>query len=143
MAKAGGKSGVKKSASDSAKDRANDDPIYARMRAICLALPDTTIEIKWGHPHYCVVGKIFTGCGPHRGVLTVGFKMQKEDAAEIVKDKRFWPAPYVGKHGWVATDARRVSDWEPIRALITDSYRLIAPKASVAKLDAVRKSPAR
>lgn len=112
-----------------------DAAIHARMRAIVLSLPETSVEIKWGHPHYCVAGKIFTGCGEHRGVLTIGFKMAMEDAAEIVKDKRFWPAPYVGKHGWVATDARKIEDWTMVRSLVTDSYRLIAPK----KLLAARK----
>jgi hypothetical protein len=37
----------------------------------------------------------------------------------------------------VATDALQVKDWEEIRALILESYRLIAPKKSLAKLNQI------
>ena len=46
---------------------------------------------------------------------------------------RFTRAPFVGHKGWVSMDATGVSDWEKVRALIFESYRLIAPKRSLAK----------
>ncbi|HYU42077.1 MAG TPA: hypothetical protein VEQ84_07995 [Vicinamibacteria bacterium] len=38
-------------------------------------------------------------------------------------------APYVGHKGWVSMDARGVDDWDEVRPLVLESYRLIAPKA--------------
>jgi len=55
-------------------------------------------------------------------------------ARSVVKDARFWPAPYVGKHGWVSMDVARRKSWDEVSALIRESYGLIAPKASRAKL---------
>jgi predicted DNA-binding protein (MmcQ/YjbR family) len=40
----------------------------------------------------------------------------------------------VGKHGWVSMDVARRKSWDEVSALIRESYGLIAPKASRAKL---------
>jgi predicted DNA-binding protein (MmcQ/YjbR family) len=38
------------------------------------------------------------------------------------------------KTGWVSLDASRVTDWNEVREYIHESYRLIAPKKSLAKM---------
>ncbi len=108
--------------------------VLQRLRAICLALPDTRETLTWGEPHFRVGDKIFAGCGDEQGRLKIGFKLDKEHAAARVQsDPRFTPAPYVGRHGWVSLDAAQVRDWNEVRALITESYRLIAPRAARAR----------
>ena len=52
----------------------------------------------------------------------------------MVKEARFWLSSYVGKHGWVSMDVTQRKSWGEIAALIRESYELIAPKASLAKL---------
>jgi predicted DNA-binding protein (MmcQ/YjbR family) len=99
------------------------------MRRICLALPETTETPTWGEPHFRVRGKIFAGCGNHGGVVTIGFKLEREHADQAIRDPRFARAPYVGQHGWISMDAKGVRDWDEVRALVLESYRLIAPKA--------------
>lgn len=99
------------------------------MRRICLALPETTETPTWGEPHFRVRGKIFAGCGNHGGVVTIGFKLEREHADQAIRDPRFARAPYVGQHGWISMDAKGVRDWGEVRALVLESYRLIAPKA--------------
>jgi predicted DNA-binding protein (MmcQ/YjbR family) len=109
----------------------------ARMREICLALPGAHETLTWGEPHFRVGEKIFAGCGGPRGEKSVGFKLEKPHAKRLIEsDPRFSPAPYVGKHGWVAIRAGDVSDWEAIRPLVEESYRLIAPKRVGSELDA-------
>ncbi len=109
--------------------------VLQRLRAICLALPDTKETLTWGEPHFRVGDKIFAGCGDEQGRLKIGFKLEKEHAeARVAHDPRFTPAPYVGRHGWVSLDAVRIKNWDEVRALIAESYRLIAPKVSRAKL---------
>jgi predicted DNA-binding protein (MmcQ/YjbR family) len=111
--------------------------VLQRLRSICLALPDTRETLTWGEPHFRVGDKIFAGCGDEGGRATIGFKLEKPHAeARVRDDPRFSVAPYVGRHGWVSLAATRIDDWEEVRALIHESYRLIAPKASRAKLDA-------
>src|SRR5205085_576243 len=49
---------------------------------------------------------------------------------------RFFRPPYVGHHGWVGAyiDLDDV-DWEHLRELVEESYRITAPKRLVKQLD--------
>ncbi len=98
------------------------------MRRICLVLPETTETMTWGQPHFRVRGKIFAGFGDHGGTETIGFKLEREHADAAILDPRFVRAPYVGQHGWISMDLKGIRDWREVRALILESYRLIAPK---------------
>jgi len=109
--------------------------VLDQMRAICLALPDTKETLTWGQPHFRVGEKIFAGCGEEKGRVVIGFKLDMDHADAIIQDPRFWRAPYVGHKGWVSMDANAVDDWDEVRPLVLESYRLIAPRRTVAKLD--------
>lgn len=113
---------------------AKTDPVLTRLRKICLALPDTAETFTWGNPHYRVAGKIFCGYGEDKGRLGIGFKLEKEHADTIIEDPRFVRASYVGHAGWVSMEAARIEDWDFVTSLILESYRLIAPKKSLARL---------
>lgn len=107
----------------------------ARLREICLALPDTKETLTWGQPHFRVGEKIFSGYGDEKGRIVIGFKLQMEHADILVRnDPRFTRAPYVGHKGWVSMDAAKIKDWNEVRQLVLENYRLIAPKKSLAKL---------
>lgn len=112
------------------------DKALSKMRAICLALPDTKETPTWGEPHFRVGEKIFAGIGNEKGGVTIGFKLEKEHAAALVESGRAHRAPYVGQHGWVSIDAETVKDWDELEVLILESHRLIAPKKKTAKVDA-------
>jgi predicted DNA-binding protein (MmcQ/YjbR family) len=108
--------------------------VLAKMREICLSLPETKETLTWGQPHFRVGDKIFAGCGEEKGRTVVGFKLDMDHADAIIQDPRFWRAPYVGHKGWVSMDAGAVEDWEEVRPLVLESYRLIAPKRTLARL---------
>ena len=111
------------------------DAALRKMRAICLSLPDTKETPTWGKPHFRVADKIFCGYGDEGRGPAIGFKLDMTHARLLVRDDpRFTPAPYVGHKGWVSMDAARVTDWDELRRLVTESFRLIAPKKSLAKL---------
>jgi len=123
----------------------NTDPILERIRAICLALPDTKETLTWGKPHFRVLDKIFCGYGEENGAPSVGFKLPKEVAFAIVSDPRYFRAPYVGQHGWVGRWANTIKakDWAELKEMIEGSYRQIAPKKSLAKLEGATAAPAK
>ena len=105
--------------------------VLTRVREICLALPDTKETPTWGKPHFRVGEKIFAGC--EEGV--VGMKLDKGHAtALIAADPRCTRAPYVGHAGWISMDLSGPVNWDEVCELILESYRLIAPKRSLAKL---------
>jgi predicted DNA-binding protein (MmcQ/YjbR family) len=115
---------------------ARTSSLLARFRAVCLALPDTKETPTWGTPHFRVRDKIFAGFGEEHGKTSVGFKLEMDHARAILRDARFSPAPYVGHKGWVSMDlSGGVEDWDEVRDLVLESYELIAPRKSFAKLD--------
>ena len=117
--------------------------VLDHMREICLALPDTKETLTWGQPHFRVGEKIFAGCGDEKGKTVLGFKLEMDHADAIIQDPRFWRAPYVGHKGWVSMDASGVEDWNEVRALVQESFRLIAPSKTVARLDGGGAAPGR
>jgi hypothetical protein len=48
---------------------------------------------------------------------------------------RFYQPPYGGK-GWLGLRLDRDPDWDEVRAIVHDAYRLVASKRLVAKLNA-------
>ena len=113
---------------------AKPETILAKMREICLSLPDTKETLTWGQPHFRVGEKIFAGCGDHKGRLTIGFKLEMDHADALVQDDRFQRAPYVGHKGWVSMDAAEIRSWGEVKMLVLESYQLIAPKKTFARL---------
>ncbi len=107
---------------------------FDKVSALCLALPDTKLTMTWGSPHFRVGEKIFCGFDAVEGKQVMGVKLELSHARSIIADARFWPAPYVGKHGWVSMDVSQRKSWDEVAALIRESYGLIAPKASLKKL---------
>lgn len=100
-----------------------------KFRQICLALPEATELETWGHPTFRVKDKIFASAGAEGGVWSLGMKTTQEMQAGLVtSDPRFSVAAYVGKHGWVSMRVDGDTDWNLVRALVVDSYRMIAPK---------------
>lgn len=111
--------------------------VIAKFRAICLALPDAVETPTWEKPHFRVGDKIFAACGEPRDPLAVAFKLKPTHARErFARDPRIKRAAYCGKYGWVTLDLAGRPDWAEVRALVEESYRLIANAAAVAKLDA-------
>jgi predicted DNA-binding protein (MmcQ/YjbR family) len=123
---------------------ARNDSVLRKLREICLSLPDTKETLTWGTPHFRVADKIFCGCGEERGRPSIGFKLEMDHADAVIQDPRFRRAPYVGHKGWVSMDPTGTLDWEEVRALVLESYRLIAPKKTLRKLEgATRPAPSR
>lgn len=58
--------------------------------------------------------------------------------AEVVEQEpeRFFVPPYVGHRGWIGLKLNVDPDWEEVAGILTEAYRLIAPKTLVKLLDA-------
>jgi hypothetical protein len=72
------------------------------------------------------------------GVVGVAFKAGPGEQEALVRSdpKRFYVPAYLGARGWAALrlDVGRV-DWAEVRELLTEAYRLQAPRRLVAQLD--------
>ncbi len=111
-----------------------------RLRAICLALPETTERLSHGEPTFFVRGKkVFVTYADHHHDDRLSFWCHAPAGAQqslVAADpERFFVPPYVGARGWVGLRLDRGPvDWEEVADLLTDSYRLIAPKRLAASL---------
>lgn len=107
----------------------------AKLRSLCASFPETSERETWGHPTFRVGEKIFASYGEHEGAPSIGCKQSHADQAVLTEDPRFYVAPYVGRHGWIGIRIAKVP-WSTVAELVETSYRLIAPKRLVRRLDA-------
>lgn len=116
------------------------DPVLAQVRAIALALPDTTEVVAHGRPTFRC-GKMFGNYGGSvkgskvrydQSILVVADPDERE---ALLADDRFFLPAYLGAYGWVGLPLTDETDWTEVAELLDAAYRQIAPKRSVAKLD--------
>ena len=117
-----------------------DESIMEQMRAICLPLPEAEESEAFGAPTFKIRKKNFAMLHKQDGRTSVWCKADMEFQQALIHSgpERFFAPPYVGHKGWVAAwlDDDTNPDWDEIDDIITDSYRLIAPKRLVKALDA-------
>jgi hypothetical protein len=111
--------------------------VLARLRRICLGLPDTTEVVAWGHPTFRVGKKIFVGFGGDDERLEMGFKADGLEQRELVETEPaiYSVAKYVGQHGWVTMRLDGAVDWKSVERHVIESWRRIAGPRKAAKLD--------
>lgn len=112
------------------------DNTLARLRQICLTLPDTKETVAWRHPAFRVGEKMFCGYEELDGKMTIGFKLAAPHAELLAQDPRVVRSQNFGKHKWVSIDAAGIDDWAGIADMIRESYRLSASRRTLAGLDA-------
>lgn len=112
------------------KSRTTEDPVLAKLRAICMSLADTVETQSWGHPNFCVGRKIYTGYETYKGHWYMFFLVGREHQPLFLKDRRFISTPYIGKHGWISLRIEGRLNWGEIRHLVQDSYELVKAQSS-------------
>ncbi|MEU4516072.1 MmcQ/YjbR family DNA-binding protein [Nonomuraea wenchangensis] len=114
-----------------------DDEVAARLREICLGLPETEEQPFGGHtaPSFRVRGKLFVMTSEDGRSMTFKAGPGVQEALVGSQPERFFVPPYVGSKGWVGAWLAAGHDWDELDELIRDSYRLVAPKRLAALLD--------
>jgi predicted DNA-binding protein (MmcQ/YjbR family) len=116
-----------------------DDPI-ARLRRLCLALPEVTERLSHGEPTWFVRGKkTFVTTSDHHHDGRVAFWCAAPPGAQEVlagsDPEHFFRPPYVGHRGWLGVYLDVPVDWDLIAELVRDAYREIAPRTLSALVD--------
>jgi hypothetical protein len=105
------------------------------FRELALALPEAEERETWGHPTFRIRNKMFASMATDGSTATVK-AIPEEQAACIGSDpETFFMPAYVGKHGWIGIQLERVDPAE-LEELVTDAWRLTAPKRLVKSFDA-------
>ena len=122
------------------KSRGKDE--VARLRTICLTLPEAVEKTSHGEPTWFAGnGKVFAMLddhhhgAPHLSVwLPAGLGAQETLIAS--DPERYFRPPYVGASGWVGVVLDTKPDWAVVAWLVEQAFRLVAHKRLVALLPA-------
>lgn len=116
--------------------------VLARLRLVCLELPEASEESAWEGIRWCVRGKNFAhvlmitdgrpeayarAAGTDGPACVLTFRLAREAcaAARFRRAPFFRPVWFPNIAGLIV-DAR--TDWDEVEALLKDSYRVLAPK---------------
>ena len=105
-----------------------------QLRAICLALPDTTEKVAWGEPTWRVRGRLFAQLDNHHHgaehlAVWLPAPLGEQEALVKADPARFFRPPYVGIRGWVGVRIDGRPSWKQVADLVEQAYRHVAPAA--------------
>src|SRR5687767_6958529 len=117
------------------------DRALARVRRLCLALPEVSERPSHGSPAFFIRGKktlaMFVDDHHGDGILGIwvpAFPGVQQELVDTEPDRFFRP-PYVGPSGWVGVRLDLDVDWDEVDAIVHDAYRKVAPKTLVKQLE--------
>jgi predicted DNA-binding protein (MmcQ/YjbR family) len=122
----------------------------ARVRKICLALPDAHEVEAWGAPTFRIKNKIFAmyaAPNNHHGGGRPGIWCMAGPGNQALmvraRPERFFVPPYVGPSGWIGIYLDRRVSWREVAELLHDAYVLRAPRPKRPKDNGPRPRPLR
>jgi hypothetical protein len=119
--------------------RKTANPLGA-LRRLCLALPGSSERLSHGEPTWFVGGKVFVTYADRHHDDRVAFWCAAPAGVQAAlvasAADRFFVPPYVGHRGWLGVYMDVPVIWEEVREIVTDAYRMVAPKRLAARLDA-------
>jgi hypothetical protein len=113
----------------------------ARVRRICMALPETTEKPSHGEPTFFIRKRVycmFANNHHNDGHIAVWVPTDPGLQATLLKtspEKYFYP-PYVGVSGWIGIELARVSDDE-LGEHLTEAWKMIEAKQKKTKRSAM------
>ncbi len=113
-----------------------DEDVLARLREICLSLPEAVEKPFGGHsaPSFRVRDKLFLITSEDGRSMMFKAGPGVQEALVASDPERFFVPAYVGHKGWVGAWLTVDQDWNEIAELVEDSYRLIAPERLAARI---------
>jgi len=112
----------------------------ARLREMCLALPEAREVEAWGAPTFRVktIFAMYSAAdgahGLERPSVWVKAVQANQDLMVAAAPARFFVPPYVGPSGWIGVYLDgEATDWDELGQLLWDAWRVSAPKKLVAQ----------
>lgn len=112
-----------------------------KLRKVCFALPEVTEKEAWGEPTFRVRDKMFAMFATdhhHDGNIAIWCKaaMGMQEVLVDADPERFFKPPYVGPKGWIGIRLHGKVDWDEVRSLLAEAWRMTAPHKLAATLPA-------
>jgi predicted DNA-binding protein (MmcQ/YjbR family) len=120
--------------------------VVERVRTLCLALPEVTVRVDYSltttrstaqsfeirRRSFCLLVAVEGSTGKSVPLLVLRADPDEREALLSSGHPFFTPRAGRDRIGVLPTDD---TDWEEIRELVTESYRILAPKKLAALLD--------
>jgi hypothetical protein len=112
---------------------AEREHVLKRLRAICLAFPETSERLSHGAPTFFVRGKkafLMVLTNHHGDGRFAIWCAAAEGIQKVLVDadpERFFVPPYVGHRGWLGVRLDRGLDWDELAGIAEDAYAEVAP----------------
>ena len=109
-----------------------------RVRALCLAPPETSERLSHGAPTFFVRGKkAFTMVlDDHHGDGIFGLWAAappgNQELLVQADPARFFRPPYVGHRGWLGVRLDGEVDWDEIAGIVEEAWATVAPPSLLA-----------
>ena len=104
------------------------------VRRLALGLPEAVEQETWGTPTFRVRRKIFVMLSEGQREAWVKSTHDEQQALTSMDPETFFVPPYVGPSGWIGIRIATV-DRDEMRELITEAWRLTAPKRLLQAFD--------
>ena len=108
--------------------------ILASMRKICLALPETSEGVQFGHSVWLAGKKAFALARSHDDHWWVTFWVGVHAQLLMTDDPRYTIPAYMGHNGWIALEVTRKHNGKELESLALASYRHFALKRMLTQL---------
>ena len=109
--------------------------VLAKLRKICLSLPETSEGSQFGHPVWAAGKKTFAMAGYAGTRLTLSFWVGVDQQGLLTADPRYEIPAYFGHNGWISLDVAKQCDWKEVKGLALQSYRHFALKRMLQSLE--------
>ena len=110
----------------------------ARVRKICLSLPETRERASHGAPSFfirdkvCFVNYMDDHHDDGRLALWCACPPGMREGLVKAEPEHYFVPPYVGVRGWIGVRLDRGIDWDDVERVIREAYLAVAPKTIVA-----------
>jgi hypothetical protein len=118
-------------------DPAEREAVLAKLRELCLGLPETSERLSHGAPTFFVrerrafVMVMTDHHGDGRFALWCAAPDGMQRMLVEADPERFFVPPYVGHRGWLGVRLDRGLHWDELTGIAEDAYAEVAPKKLV------------
>src|ERR1700704_3598480 len=108
--------------------------VLAKLRDVCLALPETSERLSHGAPTFFVREKrsflmvLTNHHGDGRFAIWCAAPEGMQAMLVEADPERFFVPPYVGHRGWLGVRLDRGLDWAELAGIVEDAFCAVAPR---------------
>ena len=105
----------------------------ARVRRLCISLPETSETSSWGHPNFRAGKRTFVTIERIGNERSIAFYLSPLEVEELLAQPGFIRTPY-GRDRWMSLKTRPRPNWSIVKALVLRSYMRVALKRMLSQL---------